>query len=203
MQAALHLDHQDSTALDSTTRCSEAPRTEADRPTLTLIEGGVGFRAQLESVAPLLFPRALQLTRHPERAHDLVQDTLLRALRFESTFTPGSNLRAWLAQVMYSVFISQCRRRGRERALMSSLSGDPCFWTEPTTPPTMCDLSPGMQACLAELPEDFVRVLLLVDVAELPYKDAAECLGVPVGTVMSRLHRARRSLRAKLEGEAA
>ncbi len=186
MQAALHFESD-----------------ECERPTLTLIEGGAGFRAQLQDVTPQLFPRALQLTRHPERARDLVQDTLLRALRFEATFTPGSNLRAWLAQVMYSVFVSQCRRRGRERALLTALGGDPCFWTQASTGPVVEALSPGMQACLAELPEEFARVLLLVDVAEMPYRDAAEQLGVPVGTIMSRLHRARKSLRRRLEDEAA
>ncbi len=173
------------------------------RPTLTIIEGGAPFRDELDSHAPQLVPRALQLTRNPERARDLVQDTLLRALRFESSFRPGSNLRAWLAQVMYSVFVSQCRRRQRERRVMDGAAMDPVLWTQPEQAPLMSNLSPGMRRALEQLPDAYIDVLMLVDVHELPYRDAAEELGVPVGTVMSRLHRGRRMLRERLMLQAA
>ena len=89
---------------------------ETTRPSLTLIEGGASFREQLAELAPGLYPRALQLTRNPQRARDLMQDTVLRALRFESTFVAGSNLRAWLGQVLFSVFVSDRRRAKRARA---------------------------------------------------------------------------------------
>lgn len=177
--------------------------TEADRPALTLIEGGASFRELMEASLPQLFPRALHLTRHPDRARDLVQDTVLRALRFEDTFKPGSNMKAWLSQVLYSVFVSQCRRRRRERSLTETICSDPCIWVHRDADPEMTVFTSGMQSCIQELPASFAQVLLLVDVEELPYRDAAEHIGVPVGTVMSRLHRARRMLRDRLQCEAA
>lgn len=176
---------------------------EADRPALTLIEGGASFREQLEACLPQLFPRALHLARHPDSARDLVQDTMLRALRFEDTFMPGSNMRAWLSQVLYSVFVSQCRRRRRERVVTDDICSDPSVWVHRDAGPQLTGFTRGMQRCLQELPESFAQVLLLVDVEELPYKEAAEYIGVPVGTVMSRLHRARRMLRDRLQHEAA
>ncbi len=177
--------------------------TETTRPSLTLIEGGACFREQLASVTPTLYPRALQLTRNPQRAHDLVQDTALRALRFESTFTAGSNLRAWLGQVLFSVFVSQRRRAKREQSALMRVGADPCSWTHQDQAPLMQRLSPRLQQCVRELPDNFSSVLLLVDVAEFSYKDAADALNIPVGTVMSRLHRARRMLRERLEPTAA
>ncbi len=177
--------------------------TQKSRLSLTLIEGGASFREELNCQAPQLVPRALQLTRNPERARDLVQDTLLRALRFESTFKQGSNLRAWLSQVMYSVFVSQCRRRSRERRVLDGVAVDPSLWTHREQLAEMSNLSPALQRILGGLPPAYVQVLLLVDVHELPYRDAAEEIGVPVGTVMSRLHRARRMLRERLEERAA
>lgn len=161
------------------------------------------FRQQLIPMTRDLYPRALQLTRHAEHARDLVQDTLLRALRFEASFTPGSNLGAWLRQILYSVFISGCRRKKRERALLEQVVDDirdeQAHGNQLATSASMRELSPGLSRRLAELPEVFSRALMLVDVHEHSYQEAADTLGVPVGTVMSRLHRGRRMLRERIE----
>lgn len=172
---------------------------QTDRPSFTVIEGGRLFRDQVQAMAPRLFPRALQLCRNESDALDLVQDTVERALRFERHFQLGSNLRAWLNQVLYNVFVTRCRTLGRERKALDRLGDDPCAWTQGDAAPIMRSLTPRMNQALNELPRVFRDTLLLVDVCDLPYKDAAHSLEVPVGTVMSRLHRARRMLRVALE----
>lgn len=180
---------------------SSQVHAEADRPSFTVIEGGLAFRSQVEALAPKLLPRAMMLCRNSSDAHDLLQDTVERALRFEHHFVPGSNLRAWLYQVLYSVFVTRCRSRGRERRALDRLATDPVAWTQQDPAPMMSSLPPRLAAALASLPEPFQRTILLVDLLELPYKDAAATLSVPVGTVMSRLHRARKMLREALGDE--
>jgi RNA polymerase sigma-70 factor (ECF subfamily) len=143
---------------------------------------------------PLLRARAIKLCKNASEAEDLVQDTIVRALRFESTFVRGTNLRAWLHQILLSVFGTRCRRSTRERRALEWLTVDPCAWTHSDPPPAIRFLSRRVEAALAELPKKFADVVRLVDLGELSYKDAAEDLGVPVGTVMSRLFRARRLL---------
>ncbi|MBK6518027.1 MAG: sigma-70 family RNA polymerase sigma factor [Polyangiaceae bacterium] len=161
------------------------------------------LRSALVAFAPELFARALRLSRNPAVAEDLVQDTVERAMRFESHFIPGTNARAWLFQILFSVFITRCRRARREQKALGSLAADPCAWTTPDgIAPTMSRLTPALAAQLAQLPDAFRRAVELVDLEELSYKDAADRMGVPVGTVMSRLHRGRKLLASALtEGE--
>lgn len=182
---------------------AEKHEVETDRPSFTLIEGGLTFRTEVQALVPRLRPRAMQLCRNQQDAQDLVQDTVERALRFESHFIPGSNLKAWLSQVLYSVFITRCRSRRRERRALDNLSSDPCAWTRSDEAPVLSSLSPRLAHAVKSLPVPFAQTLELVDIGELAYKDAADALGVPVGTVMSRLHRARRMLREALGEEAA
>jgi RNA polymerase sigma-70 factor (ECF subfamily) len=167
---------------------------------LTLIEGGLAtgapaqsFREQLRDVVPDLQRQALRLCRDTHRAQDLVQDSLERALRFESTFTPNSNMKAWAKQVLYSVFVSQCRRNGRERKALARFACEPDTQATPRGDVSPV-LLPSLERALRGLPTPFGQTLLLIDLQELSYKQAAVHLGVPVGTVMSRLHRARRLL---------
>lgn len=142
-----------------------------------------------------LFGRALRMARCPATAEDLVQDTVERAMRFESTYRPGTNLRAWVNQILFSVFMSSCRRRRCERDALDELAADPCAWTLPeTTNAEVRTLSPHMARALKRLPTSFRIAVILVDIQEMSYKNAAARLGVPVGTVMSRLHRGRNML---------
>jgi RNA polymerase sigma-70 factor (ECF subfamily) len=182
---------------------SAAQKYEIDRPSFTVIEGGLTFRSQVQEYAPKLLPRAMQLCRNQTDAEDLVQDTVERALRFEHHFLLGSNLKAWLHQVLYSVFATRCRSRGRERRALDRLGVDPCAWTNADAPPAFASLTARMAHAVESLPEAFRQVLLLVDLGELSYKDAADEIGVPIGTVMSRLHRGRRALRDALGGDLA
>jgi RNA polymerase sigma-70 factor, ECF subfamily len=161
------------------------------------------LRAALVTFAPDLHSRALRLTRNAAQAEDLVQDTMERAMKFESHFIGGTNARAWLFQILFSVFITRCRRLRREYKALGVLASDPCSWTLPDSAPVMNDLTPALRHELEQLPDSFKRALELVDLQELSYKDAADSMGVPVGTVMSRLHRGRKLLASALKGSQA
>jgi RNA polymerase sigma-70 factor (ECF subfamily) len=175
-------------------RAFDGPRPHAG----SVLDDSESLRRALAGFWPVLKPRALRLSRDPAVAEDLVQDTLERALRFHWTYQPGSNLRAWLHKILLSVFISRCRRLRRERRAMDALAGDPCAWTQSDTPEGLQTLLPSMDQAIRALPPQFACVVRLVDLGEQSYQDAAERLGIPVGTVMSRLHRGRRLLATAL-----
>ncbi len=156
------------------------------------------FTAELREKLPALLPglnaRALSLCKRETEACDLVQDTVLRALCFEAGYERGTNLRAWLQQILFSVFITRCRKSSRERRALGALAVDPCAWTTPDAPPVRQSLLRPVSRALDALPTQFSAVVRLVDLEERSYKDAANELSVPVGTVMSRLFRGRRLL---------
>jgi len=153
------------------------------------------LRSKLPGLLPGLHARALTLCKRQSDAADLVQDTVLRALRFESGYERDTNLRGWLQQILFSVFITRCRRSTRERRALGALAVDPCAWTQPEAPPAVRQsLTRPVSLALAALPSQFSAVVRLVDLEERSYKDAASELSVPVGTVMSRLFRGRRLL---------
>jgi len=152
------------------------------------------FREQIEACLPALQARALKLCLDAQQARDLVQDTVERALRFEATYRPGTNQRAWLQQVLFTVFVTRCRRYKRERRALDAFAHDPNSFVHGTLPTPTTELSPKVRRALQRLPEKFQQVLKLVDLDELSYREAAEALDVPIGTVMSRLFRGRRQL---------
>jgi RNA polymerase sigma-70 factor (ECF subfamily) len=152
------------------------------------------FQKTVAKAAPELFGHALRMARSPQAAEDLVQDTVERAFRFREQYTPGTNLRAWLHRILFSVFVTGCRRRRRERNALNFLTNDPFAWTRPEDIADMHALSPPVARALDALPQGFRDVIVLVDIEEMAYKDAARRLRVPVGTVMSRLYRGRRLL---------
>jgi len=160
--------------------------------------GDYDVRSALEPLLPSLQARALRLTRSRADAEDLVQETLIRALRFETTFQSGTNLRAWMNQILQSVFITRCRRRSRERRALERFIMDPTLTSTVAAAPVLSSVSDQMYSALHALPEKFLSVLELVDLRDFSYREAAEMLGIPVGTVMSRLFRARRMLGSAL-----
>ncbi|HMJ55592.1 MAG TPA: RNA polymerase sigma factor [Polyangiaceae bacterium] len=173
------------------------PSSASARPPLPR-RGVSEVRSHLAACWPDLYRRALRLGRNEETARDLVQDTLERALRFESQYEAGSNLKAWLQRILLSVFVTRCRRSRRERRALENLTHDPCAWTSPDQPSAVQALSSPVARAVADLPTHFREALELVDLADLSYRDAADVIGVPLGTVMSRLHRGRRLLAAAL-----
>lgn len=151
-----------------------------------------------------LYRGALRLTRDSAKAEDLVQDTYVRALRYQASYQVGTNMKAWLFAIMRNLFWDRFRG-GRPPDI--SLDGDGDFalydtLEDPSAVPE-ADVLDGIAAqevvkAVEMLPELHREVVLLVDVEGFSYKDAAEVMGVPIGTVMSRLHRARRQLQKSL-----
>ncbi|HEX7670546.1 MAG TPA: RNA polymerase sigma factor [Polyangiaceae bacterium] len=175
------------------------PRTARPAGAVGAIGAAPELRAVLAATLPSLRARALRLTRSPADADDLVQEAVLRALRFEATFERGTNVRAWMHRILDSVFITRCRSRTREYRALGRFAADPTLSVESAGAPTLQSVSDCMHSALSALPPKFLSVVELVDLRDRSYREAADELGIPVGTVMSRLFRARRLLQTALE----
>jgi len=158
----------------------------------------MALRRNLEAELPRLRAHARRLCVRECDALDLVQETVLRALVYERSFEPGTNLHAWLSQILRSIFVSRFRRSKREQRALETLGADPFAWPQNNPLPAAGGLGTRVEAALSELPVPFRSVIQLVDLGGREYLDAAAELAVPVGTVMSRLYRARRLLAARL-----
>jgi RNA polymerase sigma-70 factor (ECF subfamily) len=154
-----------------------------------------------------LYPAALRMTRNPTDAEDLVQETSAKAYAAFHQFRPGTNLRAWLHRILANTFINSYRKRRREPRQASS--GDFQDWQVPADPLAPQARSAEAEAldrladseilrALRDLPEEFRVAVYLADIEGYAYKEIAEIMGTPIGTVMSRLHRGRGRLRDKL-----
>jgi RNA polymerase sigma-70 factor, ECF subfamily len=174
------------------------PRARMESGVFEIEDPETELRHALVSELPSLRAHALRLCRNPVQADDLVHDSVERALRFSRTYEPGTNPRAWLHQILFSVFITSRRRGARERHALLQLETDPCAWTRPDQPAHSPHLGKRVDSAIEALPPPYRSVLRLVDLEERSYRDAASALGVPVGTVMSRLFRGRRLLAACL-----
>lgn len=185
-------DAADGATAGATASVTVTAALRAERPRQDL--GGELLRYQLLELLPLLKARAFKLCRDASESEDLVQETLLRALRFEAQFTAGTNLRAWLCTVLGNVFISRCRKHKREARALGGLHHEAALHVWRAPDPERACLGPGVERALGELPAPFEQVVRLVDLEDHAYGDVARRLGIPVGTVMSRLFRARRLL---------
>jgi RNA polymerase sigma-70 factor (ECF subfamily) len=148
-----------------------------------------------------LYNFALYLTRNPAEADDLVQETYLRAFRFSHRFEPGTHLRAWLFQIMRNTFLTFYRLRERETAIASDGVPDwdvPMFHDAPEEDSRATEAHTDLERAMRRLPEDFRTVLLLAEVEGLPLEEVAQVMACPVGTVKSRIFRAKERLRALL-----
>ena len=170
-------------------------------------------RARFEAIAMpfmgVLYSAALRWTRQPADASDLVQETYLRAYRTFDSFEAGTNAKAWLLAIAYSIFVNRYRKQQREpHAVSIEEVGDwhIAFAASSTESPEeqygRDRMTTEVEAALGELPELFRAAVLLVDVGDLSYEEAATALGCPVGTLRSRLHRARKLLLTALTGYA-
>ena len=156
-----------------------------------------------------LYAAGLRLTRNERDAEDLVQDALLRAFRFFGRFERGTNIKAWLFKILTNTFINKYRRSVKERSIVdgpeqdtvqaqvssretSDQAGDPERWFFDRL------LSDDVLKAVDALPIDFRMVVILADLQEFSYREIADILDVPVGTVMSRLYRGRRLLQKAL-----
>jgi RNA polymerase sigma-70 factor (ECF subfamily) len=153
-----------------------------------------------------VYTAALRLTRNPDDAKDLLQDTILRAYRFFHQFTPGTNCRAWLLTILYNNFRNLHRRTLREQITSTASDSEEIEsngFANPETydPETLIAgrmLGRQLKSALDSLPDEFREVLLLVDVQELNYREVAGVLDIPIGTVKSRVSRGRAMMREAL-----
>ena len=155
-----------------------------------------------------LYAAAMRYTKNPEDAQDLVQDTYIKAYNSFHQFEPGTNLKAWLYRVLTTTFINTYRKDQRrpqtsdseledwQIAEASSHTSDQGKSTEDVVLENLPDSD--IKNALAEIPEEFRMAVYLADLEGFSYKEIAEIVGVPAGTVMSRLHRGRKQLREKL-----
>jgi len=156
-----------------------------------------------------MYSAALRLTKNERDAEDLVQDTFLRAYRFFDKFERGTNMKAWLFKILTNTFINRYRRRVKERTVVEGSERDTVHdrfisrdATEyPANPEQYFfdrQLTDDILGAIDSLPIDFRLVVILADLQEFSYKEIAEILGCPVGTVMSRLYRGRKLLQKML-----
>ena len=160
--------------------------------------------------AEQLYRIALRLTGSPQTAEDLVQETYLRAFRSWQSYRPGTNLAAWLATIMRNANLDELRRQSR-RPVQEPLDDDGDYYlynrlAESSPQPqdeVLARLSgTAIVSALGDLPPNFREVVVLVDVGDFSYAEAAGILGIPIGTVMSRLYRGRRLLKRALADQA-
>jgi RNA polymerase sigma-70 factor, ECF subfamily len=168
------------------------------------------FESGALSYLDALYRTALRMTRSDAEAQDLVQETYVRAFRFRDQFQTGTNLKAWLFRILTNTFINQYRRRQTQpqltelddvdegslyqRMTRASAAADA---SDPATMVLDQVVDAEVTSALEDLPEKF-RTVVLLDVEGLSYREMAETLQIPIGTVMSRLHRGRRFLQKRL-----
>lgn len=149
-----------------------------------------------------LFNLAIYLTRNREQANDLIQETYLRAFRFAHRFERGTNLRAWLFQILRNTFLTFYRLRVREPAVAEDGVPDwdtPVFHDAPEPTGEQVETHTDLERALARLPAEFRLILLLAEVEGLPLEEVARIMDCPVGTVKSRIFRGKERLRELLK----
>jgi RNA polymerase sigma-70 factor (ECF subfamily) len=181
----------DVTKIDAARALSESRRSFAATGRERLLGG---FREGIEAAVPALRRYARALTRNRELADDLVQDTLVRALRSEHLFH-GGDIRSWLYTILTNLNRNRLRALARRPALQPIEDNDAAEVAGPEAG------ARDIERALASLVEDQRSALLLVVLEGLSYREVAQVQGVPIGTVMSRLARARLQIKAYLDGE--
>lgn len=182
-----------------------SPRGAAPRDSGGAAAGASDFAGEVLGVLEPLYAIALRLTRNRADAEDLVQDTVVKALRFAHQFRPGTNLKAWLFTILHNTWRNRVRDTARalvdvdsERVDEAAALDGPVAYETPERILLRDTLDADLQAALDGLPEAFRAAVWLRDVEELSYAEIAEVLGVPIGTVMSRISRGRRLLLERL-----
>jgi RNA polymerase sigma-70 factor (ECF subfamily) len=173
----------------------------------------VRFEEEALALADQVYRVARRLVGSREEAEDLVQETYARAFRSWRSYTPGTNLRAWLLRILTNLNIDRGRRIQRAPDTQPLEEGD--YYLANRVAETQGEQALDQERvverlsqdsivdALSSLSHDFRDVVVLVDIGDFSYADAAQILDVPIGTVMSRLHRGRRQLKSKLAEEAA
>lgn len=169
------------------------------------------FESDVEEFLPQLYSAALRMTRNPPDAEDVLQEALLKAYRGYHTFKAGTNLKAWLYRILTNTYINKYRKRQRRpdevelgeledlylfKRLGDTTTGGASVSAEEEALDSFVD--EDIKAAVEDLPEHFRLPVLLADVEGFSYKEIASIMDVPIGTVMSRLHRGRKQLQRAL-----
>jgi RNA polymerase sigma-70 factor (ECF subfamily) len=186
---------------------SHNTKTDSEASTEITEDFEAGVLAQLDS----LYRTALRMTNNPQEAEDLVQETMLKAFRFAHTYQPGTNLRAWLFRILNTSAINRYRRQAAHPTPSSLPEGEEFYLYNQIRDLSGQELSQGAEEevlsryldedvyqALNDLPPNFRMAVVLADIEGLSYKEIAEALQIPIGTVMSRISRARRQLQKSL-----
>ena len=168
------------------------------------------FQREALPLLDSLYAGALRMTRNPADAEDLVQETMLRAYRSFDRFEPGTNLKAWLFRIMTNAYINTYRKRQREPLKVSQddiedfdlyqelKNHDPAYSATPESIVLDNLLDSDITQAIDDLPEQFRMAVILSDLEGFTYAEMADIMDVPMGTVMSRLHRGRKTLQKRL-----
>ncbi|HZA19898.1 MAG TPA: sigma-70 family RNA polymerase sigma factor [Actinomycetota bacterium] len=168
------------------------------------------FQREALPLLDSLYAGALRMTRNPADAEDLVQETMLRAYRSFDRFEPGTNLKAWLFRIMTNAYINTYRKRQREPLKVSQddiedfdlyqelKNHDPAYSATPESIVLDNLLDSDITQAIDDLPEQFRMAVILSDLEGFTYAEMADIMDVPMGTVMSRLHRGRKALQKRL-----
>jgi RNA polymerase sigma-70 factor (ECF subfamily) len=191
----------------------DAEPDTAGRRIATEARDRVRFEEEALELADQVYRVARRLVGSREEAEDLVQETYARAFRSWRSFTPGTNLRAWLLRILTNLNLDRGRKIQRSPDIqpleesdyflvnrLAEAAGEQVLDQDRVVEQLSQDSIVG---ALSSLPHDFRDVVVLVDIGEFSYADAAQILDIPIGTVMSRLHRGRRLLKQRLAEEAA
>src|SRR5581483_527694 len=197
---------------DTTTEPTAPEQTQSDNEQATQTAAPTedfeaGVLAQLDS----LYRTALRMTNNPQEAEDLVQETMLKAFRFAHTYQPGTNLRAWLFRILNTSAINRYRKQASHPSTVSLPEGEEFYLYNQIRDLSGQELSQGAEEevlaqyldedvykALSDLPPNFRMAVILADIEGLSYKEIADALQIPIGTVMSRISRARRQLQKSL-----
>jgi RNA polymerase sigma-70 factor (ECF subfamily) len=189
----------------------EAEPDTDGRRAATAARDRVRFEEEALELADQVYRVARRLVSTREEAEDLVQETYARAFRSWRSFTPGTNLRAWLLRILTNLNVDRGRRVQRTPTMqpleendyylanrVAAAEGEQALEQDRVVERLSQD---GIVNALAEVPHDFRDVIVLVDIGDFSYAEAAQILDIPIGTVMSRLHRGRRILKQQLAEE--